>query len=40
MKNNQKAPNILAWHRNIETTLKKTTRFVDLWSNIVKELHD
>jgi MoaA/NifB/PqqE/SkfB family radical SAM enzyme len=27
---------LLEWHKNIETTLKKTTRFVDLWPNIAK----
>jgi radical SAM protein with 4Fe4S-binding SPASM domain len=29
---------LLQWHDDIETTLKKPTRFVDLWPNIVKEL--
>jgi radical SAM protein with 4Fe4S-binding SPASM domain len=37
--NNQDfVPDILTWHQNIETTLKKTTRFVDLWPNIEKGL--
>jgi organic radical activating enzyme len=31
-------PNLLLWHKDIETTLKKTTQFVDLWPNIAKEL--
>jgi len=31
-------PDILDWHNNIETTLKKTIKFVDLWPNITKEL--
>jgi hypothetical protein len=34
------APDILAWHNNIETTLKKTTRFVDLWPNLAKALYE
>ena len=29
---------ILSWHQDIETTLKKTTRFIDLWPNVVKKL--
>lgn len=31
-------PDILTWHQDMETTLKKTTRFVDLWPNIEKGL--
>ena len=34
------APDILTWHQDIETTLKKTTKFVDLWSKLVKELNE
>jgi radical SAM protein with 4Fe4S-binding SPASM domain len=33
-------PDVLAWHQDIETTLKKTTRFVDLWPNLAKELYE
>jgi MoaA/NifB/PqqE/SkfB family radical SAM enzyme len=33
-------PDVLAWHRDMESTLKKTTRFSDLWSNFAKELHE
>ena len=33
-------PDVLTWHQNIETTLKKTTRFVDLWPDLAKELHE
>jgi len=33
-------PDVLTWHKNIETTLKKTTRFVDLWPDLVKELYE
>jgi organic radical activating enzyme len=33
-------PDVLTWHQNIETTLKKTTRFVDLWPNLAKELYE
>jgi organic radical activating enzyme len=36
--NNQKVPDILKWHNNTEATLKKTTRFADLWPNIAKGL--
>ena len=36
--NQEFVPNIVNWHRDIETTLKKNTRFVDLWSNIEKGL--
>ena len=37
--NNQDfVPNVLKWHKNIETTLNKTTRFVDLWPALAKEL--
>jgi hypothetical protein len=37
--NNQDfVPDILTWHQDMETTLKKTTKFVDLWSNIEKGL--
>ena len=31
-------PDILTWHTDMESTLKKTTRFADLWPNIAKEL--
>jgi organic radical activating enzyme len=31
-------PDLLLWHKDIETMLKKTTQFVDLWPNIAKEL--
>jgi len=37
LKNNRRPPNMLQWHNNIETTLKKTTRFVDLWPNLAKD---
>jgi hypothetical protein len=30
-------PDILDWHNNIETTLKKTIKFVDLWPNLTKK---
>jgi len=40
LKNNQKVPNILKWHNNIETTLKKTTRFANLWPALVKDYHE
>ena len=33
-------PDLVNWHTNIETTLKKPTRFADLWPNIVKELYE
>jgi MoaA/NifB/PqqE/SkfB family radical SAM enzyme len=33
-------PDVLAWHNDTETTLKKTTRFVDLWPNLVKEYNE
>ena len=33
-------PDVLTWHQNIETTLKKTTRFADLWPDLAKELHE
>ena len=33
-------PDVLTWHQDIETTLKKTTRFVDLWPNLAKELYE
>ena len=39
--NNQDfVPDILTWHQDMETTLKKTTKFVDLWSKLVKELNE
>ena len=31
-------PDVLAWHTDMETTLKKTTKFADLWPSITKEL--
>jgi organic radical activating enzyme len=37
LKNNQQVPDMLKWHNNIETTLKKTTRFADLWPNLAKD---
>ena len=33
-------PDVLTWHQDIETTLKKTTRFVDLWPNLAKESYE
>jgi hypothetical protein len=33
-------PDILAWHTDIESTLKKTTRFADLWPNIAKDYYE
>ena len=36
--NQEFVPDILTWHQDMETTLKKTTRFVDLWPNIEKGL--
>jgi organic radical activating enzyme len=30
--------NTLAWHENTETVLKKTTKFVDLWPILAKEM--
>ena len=30
-------PDIQTWHQGIETTLKKTTRFADLWPNLAKD---
>jgi hypothetical protein len=30
-------PDMIKWHQDIETTLKKTTRFVDLWPNLTKK---
>jgi hypothetical protein len=33
-------PDILTWHQDMETTLNKTTRFVDLWPKLVKELNE
>ena len=37
LKNNQKVPNILKWHNDTEATLKKTTRFADLWPKLAKD---
>lgn len=37
LNNQESAPDIVNWHRNIETTLKKTTRFVDLWPNLIQK---
>jgi len=31
-------PDVLGWHNNIEQELKKTTRFVDLWPELAKEI--
>ena len=36
--NQEFVPDILTWHQDMETTLKKTTRFVDLWPNIERRL--
>ena len=33
-------PDILTWHQGIETTLKKTTRFADLWPNLTKDYNE
>lgn len=40
LKNNQKVPNILKWHEDTEATLKKTTRFADLWPNLAKRSYE
>jgi hypothetical protein len=29
-------PDLLAWHTEMESTLKKTTRFEDLWPSLIK----
>jgi MoaA/NifB/PqqE/SkfB family radical SAM enzyme len=31
---------LLQWHQDIETTLKKTTRFADLWPNLAKDYNE
>jgi len=33
-------PNILLWHQDTETTLKKATSFVNLWPDIAKEYNE
>ena len=33
-------PNMHTWHTNIETTLKKITRFVDLWPALAKDYNE
>jgi uncharacterized Fe-S cluster-containing radical SAM superfamily protein len=39
--NNQDfVPDILTWHQDMETTLKKTTKFVDLWQKLIKEVNE
>ena len=38
LNNKDFVPDVLAWHENIETTLKKTKRFVDLWSALTREI--
>jgi organic radical activating enzyme len=38
LNNTDFVPDILTWHTDMESTLKKTTRFADLWPNIAKEL--
>jgi MoaA/NifB/PqqE/SkfB family radical SAM enzyme len=40
LKNNRRPPNMLQWHNNIETTLKKNIRFADLWPNLAKEYNE
>jgi organic radical activating enzyme len=37
LQNQDFVPDILTWHKNMETTLKKSTTFVDLWPSIAKE---
>ena len=31
-------PDVLGWHTQIEQELRKTTRFVDLWPALAKEI--
>lgn len=33
-------PDVLTWHQDMETTLNKTVKFVDLWPDLAKELHE
>ena len=35
---NEYRPDVLVWHRNIETELSKTQRFVDLWPELAQAL--
>jgi hypothetical protein len=35
---NFKSSNTLAWHVDIENTLKKTNKFVELWPTLAKEI--
>lgn len=38
LENKTFVPDVLQWHQDIENTLNKTTKFVDLWPAIAKEL--
>jgi hypothetical protein len=38
LENKTFVPNVLQWHTDIESTLKKSNRFTDLWPVIAKEL--
>jgi hypothetical protein len=35
---NEFVPDVLAWHEKIEQELNKTTKFVDLWPTLAKEI--
>jgi hypothetical protein len=37
LNNPQHVPDIIKWHQDIETTLNKTVKFVDLWPNLTKK---
>jgi hypothetical protein len=40
LNNKDFVPDILSWHQDMETTLKKNTRFVDLWTDLAKKLYE
>jgi MoaA/NifB/PqqE/SkfB family radical SAM enzyme len=37
LNNPQHVPDIIKWHHDMETTLNKTVKFVDLWPNLTKK---